>query len=185
MSTIQLTVVTPDAFGAVAPPSRIDHAVDEALNILAWEAVIVLGMLIVLAPFALVGFAAWLGRRIYRRHEEGAAAHGLGTSRQHCPVRTCAHRPCECLVGQRRDERLATTLSGRPEIWLALRSRASLCLRESLALHENPLCAFDRLPRREHPASRSASSRSARSSSWRAVAVAIAGNRSLSRNGFW
>ena len=70
MSTIQLTVVTPGAFGAVAPPSRIDRVVDEALNILAWEAVIVLGMLIVLAPFALVGFAAWLGRRIYRRHEE-------------------------------------------------------------------------------------------------------------------
>ncbi|HUG64299.1 MAG TPA: DUF4349 domain-containing protein, partial [Gaiellaceae bacterium] len=70
MSTIQLTVVTPGAFGAVAPPSRIDRAVDEALNILAWEAVIALGILIVLAPFALVGFAAWLGRRLYRRHGE-------------------------------------------------------------------------------------------------------------------
>ena len=70
MSTIQLTVVTPGAFGAVAPPSRIDRAIDEALNVLAWEGVIALGMLIVLAPFALVGFAAWLGRRLYRRHEE-------------------------------------------------------------------------------------------------------------------
>ena len=70
LSTIQLTVVTPGAFGAVAPPSRIDRAVDESLNILAWEAVIALGMLIVLAPFALVGFAAWLGRRLYRRHED-------------------------------------------------------------------------------------------------------------------
>jgi hypothetical protein len=70
MSTIQLTVVTPGAFGAVAPPSRIDRAVDEALNVLAWEGVIALGMLIVLAPFALVGLAAWLGRRLYRRHEE-------------------------------------------------------------------------------------------------------------------
>jgi hypothetical protein len=70
MSMIQLTVVTPGAFGAVAPPSRIDRAVDEALNVLAWEGVIALGMLIVLAPFALVGFAAWLGRRLYRRHEE-------------------------------------------------------------------------------------------------------------------
>jgi hypothetical protein len=70
MSTIQLTIVTPDAFGAVAPPSRIDRAVDEALNILAWEAVIALGILIVLAPFALVAAAAWAGRRLYRRHEE-------------------------------------------------------------------------------------------------------------------
>ncbi len=70
MSTIQLTVVTPGAFGAVASPSRIDRAIDEALNILAWEGVIFLGLLIVLAPFALVGFAAWLGRRLYRRHED-------------------------------------------------------------------------------------------------------------------
>jgi hypothetical protein len=70
MSTIQLTVVTPGAFGAVAPPSRIDRTVDEALNVLAWEGVVALGLMIVLAPFALVGFAVWLGNRLYRRHEE-------------------------------------------------------------------------------------------------------------------
>ena len=70
MSTIQLTVVTPGAFGAVAPPARLDRTIDEALNVLAWEAVIVLAVLIVLAPFALVAFAAWLGRRFYRRREE-------------------------------------------------------------------------------------------------------------------
>jgi hypothetical protein len=70
MSTIQLGIVTPGAFGAVAPPSRIDRAIDEALNILAWEAIIALGLMIVLAPFALVAAAAWLGRRLYRRHEE-------------------------------------------------------------------------------------------------------------------
>jgi Domain of unknown function (DUF4349) len=70
MSTIQLAIVTPGALGAVAPPSRIDRTVDEALNVLAWEGVIALALLIVLAPFALVAFAAWLGRRLYRRHEE-------------------------------------------------------------------------------------------------------------------
>ncbi len=70
MSTIQLTVVTPGAFGAVAPPARLDRTIDEALNVLAWEAVVALAMLIVLAPFALVAFAAWLGRRFYRRREE-------------------------------------------------------------------------------------------------------------------
>ena len=70
MSTIQLTVVTPGAFGAVAPPSRIDRTIAEALNVLAWEAVIALGIVIVLAPFALVAVAAWLGRRLYRRHED-------------------------------------------------------------------------------------------------------------------
>lgn len=70
MSTIQLSVVTEGASGAVVPPSRLDRAVDEALNVLAWEGVIALGMLIVLAPFAVVGLVAWLGHRLYRRHEE-------------------------------------------------------------------------------------------------------------------
>jgi len=70
MSTIQLTVVTPNALGAVAPPSRIDRTIDEALNVLAWEGVVALGILIVLAPFALVAGAVWLGHRLYRRHEE-------------------------------------------------------------------------------------------------------------------
>ncbi len=71
MSTIQLTVVTPGRVRCGrAAFARIDRTIDEALNVLAWEGVIALGLLIVLAPFALVGFAAWLGRRLYRRHEE-------------------------------------------------------------------------------------------------------------------
>jgi ABC-type phosphate transport system auxiliary subunit len=70
MSTIQLTVVTPGAFGAVAPSDRLDRTIDEAVSVLAWEAVIALALLIVLAPFALVACAAWLGRRVYRRRED-------------------------------------------------------------------------------------------------------------------
>ncbi len=70
MSTIQVAVVTQDASGAVPPTSRIDRTIDEALNVLAWEGIVLLGLLIVLAPFALVGVAAWLARRLYRRHEE-------------------------------------------------------------------------------------------------------------------
>jgi len=70
MSTIQLAIVTPNSSGTVVPGSRIDRTIDKALNVLAWEGVVALGMLIVLAPFALVGLAVWLGRRVYRRHEE-------------------------------------------------------------------------------------------------------------------
>ncbi len=69
MATVQLAIATPDA-GAVAPPSRLDRALDEALNVLVWEGVILLAILIVAAPFALVGLVAWLGRRFYRRREE-------------------------------------------------------------------------------------------------------------------
>ncbi|MGH3133386.1 MAG: DUF4349 domain-containing protein [Gaiellaceae bacterium] len=70
MSTIQLTVVTPGMLGAVPVPSRVDRTLDEALDVLVWEGVVALAIAIVAAPFALVGFAAWLGRRLYRRREE-------------------------------------------------------------------------------------------------------------------
>ena len=70
MATIQLTVVTPESQGVVVPASRLDRTLDEALNVLVWEGVISLAILIVAAPFALVAFAAWLGRRLYRRREE-------------------------------------------------------------------------------------------------------------------
>jgi len=62
--------VTPGSSGVVVPASRIDRTIDEALNVLAWEGVVALGLLIVLAPFALVALAAWLGRRLYRRRED-------------------------------------------------------------------------------------------------------------------
>jgi hypothetical protein len=70
MSTIQLTVVTPESSGGVAPTSKLDRTVDEALNILVWEGVIAFAIAIVAAPFALVALALWLSRRFYRRREE-------------------------------------------------------------------------------------------------------------------
>jgi hypothetical protein len=71
MSTVQLTVVTPGALGEAAPPpGRLDRTIDEALNVLAWEGVILLGLLIVAAPLAIAATGAWLGRRAYRRREE-------------------------------------------------------------------------------------------------------------------
>jgi hypothetical protein len=70
MATIQLSVVTPGMLGAVPTPTRLDRTLDEALNVLVWEGVIALATVIIAAPFALVAFAAWLGRRLYRRREE-------------------------------------------------------------------------------------------------------------------
>ena len=71
MATIQLSVVTPGALGAVpAPPSRLDRTLDEALNVLVWEGVVALAIAIVVAPVALLALAALLGRRLYRRRED-------------------------------------------------------------------------------------------------------------------
>ena len=69
MATIQLGVVTPSGSGVVAPDSRLRRTIDGALGVLAWEGIVALAILIVLAPLALVGLAAWLGRQVYRRHE--------------------------------------------------------------------------------------------------------------------
>ncbi len=70
MATIQVSVVTPGALGAVSVPSRLDRSLDEALNILVWEGVVALAILIVAAPFALIIAATWIGRSLYRRREE-------------------------------------------------------------------------------------------------------------------
>jgi hypothetical protein len=69
-ATIQLTIATPEVLGTAAVPSRLDRTLDEALNVLAWEGIVALAIAIVLAPFALVALVTWLGRRLYRRHEE-------------------------------------------------------------------------------------------------------------------
>ena len=70
MATIQLSVVTPGAAGAVPTPSRLDRTISEALNILVWEAVVTLAAIVVAAPFLLVLLAMWLGRRFHQRQEE-------------------------------------------------------------------------------------------------------------------
>jgi hypothetical protein len=70
MATIQVSVVTPGVLGAVPVPSRLDRALDEALNILVWEGVVALAIAIVATPFALVIAATWLGRKLYRRRED-------------------------------------------------------------------------------------------------------------------
>jgi Domain of unknown function (DUF4349) len=70
MATIQLTVVTPEASGVVPVPSRLDRTLDEAVNVLVWEGVVALAVLIVAAPFAIVALAVWFGNRFYRRRED-------------------------------------------------------------------------------------------------------------------
>ncbi|MGH3036116.1 MAG: hypothetical protein ACRDMU_02950 [Gaiellaceae bacterium] len=42
----------------------------QALDVLAWEAVATLAILVVLAPFALVAAAVWATRHVRRRREE-------------------------------------------------------------------------------------------------------------------
>ncbi len=69
-ATLQVAIETPGASGVVPTSSRLDRTIDEALNILVWEGVVALAILVVAAPFMLVVLAVWFGRRLYRRQEE-------------------------------------------------------------------------------------------------------------------
>jgi hypothetical protein len=69
-ATIALDLRTDDGSGVAAPGSRLDRALDKALGVLAWEAVVVLALAVALAPLALVALAVWGARRARRRREE-------------------------------------------------------------------------------------------------------------------
>lgn len=69
-ATIQLELRTDESSALPAPGSRLDRALDKALAVLAWEAVVVLAIAVAAAPLALVALALWLTRRARRRREE-------------------------------------------------------------------------------------------------------------------
>ncbi len=118
MATIQLTVVTPGVLGAVPVPSRLDRTLDEALNVLVWEGVVALAIAIVAAPFALVH------RRDLARAEALPAA-GRGAAARDVVRRGLASARPRFVPASVAMSASATTFSGRPEIWLALRNRAN------------------------------------------------------------
>ena len=69
-ATVQLAVVTPQSLGVVPTQSRLDRALDRAVQVLVWEGIVALVVLLVAAPLALLALAVALARRLYRRHEE-------------------------------------------------------------------------------------------------------------------
>jgi Domain of unknown function (DUF4349) len=68
-ATIQLELRTEEGVGAAAP-SRLDRALDRALEVLAWEAVVALAIGVAAAPLVLVGIAVWGTRKARRRRED-------------------------------------------------------------------------------------------------------------------
>jgi len=68
-ATIQLELRTEDGSGAVVG-SRLDRALDRALEVLAWEAVVALAFAVSALPLALVAAAVWTTRRTRRRRED-------------------------------------------------------------------------------------------------------------------
>jgi Domain of unknown function (DUF4349) len=69
-ATVELSVVTPDSLGVVPTQSRLDRSLDKAVEILVWEGIVALVVLLVAAPLAVLAVIAWIVGRTYRRHEE-------------------------------------------------------------------------------------------------------------------
>ena len=70
LARIRPELRTEEDGGAAAPGSRLDRALDKALAVLAWEAVVVLAFAVAAAPLAAVAVAVWGGRRVRRRRED-------------------------------------------------------------------------------------------------------------------
>ena len=69
-ATVQLELRTEETSGVPVPASRLDRALDRALEVLAWEAVVAIAIAIAAAPLALVAAAVWTTRRARRRRED-------------------------------------------------------------------------------------------------------------------
>ena len=69
-ATIQLALRTEAGAAIPSVPSRFDRALDEAGRILAWEAIALLYVLVIVGPVALVAAAAWVVHRNNRRRED-------------------------------------------------------------------------------------------------------------------
>jgi Domain of unknown function (DUF4349) len=69
-ATVEVSVVTPASLGVAPTTSRLDRSLDKAVEVLVWEGIVALVILLVAAPLALLALATLLVRRLYRRHEE-------------------------------------------------------------------------------------------------------------------
>jgi hypothetical protein len=67
MATVSLALTTEEASAAPAGKSRFDRALDQAAEVLAWEAAAVVLFLVAVGPIAVLAVLAWLGLRVARR----------------------------------------------------------------------------------------------------------------------
>ncbi len=70
LATVSVALTTEEA--AAVPPgqSRLDRALDQAAEVLAWEAAALLLLLVTVGPIVVIAVLAWLGRRVVRRRAD-------------------------------------------------------------------------------------------------------------------
>ncbi len=123
LATIQLALQT-DEEGIVAPAPT---GFDRALDVLAWEAMALLFLLVVAGPFVAVAIVAWLGTRALRRRGDTRL---LGAYVD----RGSGFGPTPCV--QRRDQRLRDDLERAPgDLARLAQAREGFLLGQPLAVH--------------------------------------------------
>lgn len=70
LATFQLELRTKEDEGVTPPGSRLDRALDKALAVLTWEAVVALAIAVAAAPLVLAGLLLWAARRTQRRRAD-------------------------------------------------------------------------------------------------------------------
>jgi hypothetical protein len=70
LATVSLSLTTEEESAVPAGKSRLDRALDQAAEVLAWEAAAVVLVLVAVGPVALLAVLAWLGLRIARRRSD-------------------------------------------------------------------------------------------------------------------
>jgi Domain of unknown function (DUF4349) len=70
MATVTLSLTTEKSAAVPAGKSRLDRALEQAGEVLAWEAAAVVLFLVAVGPVALLAMLAWLGLRVARRRAD-------------------------------------------------------------------------------------------------------------------
>ena len=70
MATVTLSLTTEKSAAVPAGKSRLDRALEQAGEVLAWEAAAVVLFLVAVGPIALLAVLAWLGLRVARRRAD-------------------------------------------------------------------------------------------------------------------
>jgi hypothetical protein len=70
LATVSLSLTTEEASAVPAAKSRLDRALDQAAEVLAWEAAAVVLVLVAVGPVAVLAVLAWLGLRVVRRRAD-------------------------------------------------------------------------------------------------------------------
>lgn len=70
LATFQLELRTEENEGVTPPGSRLDRALDKALAVLTWEAVVALAIAVAAAPLVLTALLLWVARRTQRRRAD-------------------------------------------------------------------------------------------------------------------